>query len=244
MAFPDSDLPLIWEAAFGADPEAAPGTWTFTDLTSRQLDSVVNLKAGKRSGAATADPSAVAALFNNHEGDLTPLRAMSPFYPNIKLDTPFRCKLRRADDTFTRTVSNGWGTSTSGHAWTTSGGVAADYSTSGTQGTVEVTAGASDRITVVDIAGPHQDIRILATTNGTPTGASIDTGVVARYTDASNFYAGVANVSTAGGIITAKIVKNVAGSLSTVTSVSTGLSTSTSKHIRFRVIEDRLQLKI
>lgn len=243
MAFPDSDLPLQFEAAFGADPEASPGSWTFTSLTSRFLDSVVNLRVGKRAGSKTADPSAVAALFNNHDGDLTPMRALSTYWPNIKLDTPFRTKLRRADDTFTRTTSNGWGTSDSLHAWTTAGGAAADYSTSGSAGSVVVSAGASDRITVVDVAGRHQDVRILATTNGTPTGASIDTGVVARYTSASNFYAGMANVSTAG-IVTAKIVKCVAGSLSTVTSVSTGLSTATSKHIRFRVIEDRLQLKI
>jgi hypothetical protein len=243
MAFPDSDLPLIWEAAFGADPEASPGTWTFTDLSSRHLDSVVNLRTGRRAGSKTAEPSAVGALFNNHDGDLTPLRAMSAYHPNIKLDTPFRCNLRRADDTFTRTTSNGWGTSTSLHVWTTSGGAAADYSTSGTQGSVAVSATGSDRMTLVDLDGRHQDVRITATTNGTPSGGTVDTGVVARYADSSNYYIGAATVST-GGIVTATIAKRVAGSLSTVTSISTGLSTATSKKIRFRVIENRLQLKI
>lgn len=243
MAFPDSDLPLQFEAAFGADPEASPGTWTFTSLTSRHLDSVVNLRVGKRAGSKTADPSAVGALFNNHDGELTPLRALSSYWPNIKLDTPFRCTMRRADDTFTRSVSNGWGTSDSGHAWTTVGGVAADYSTSGTQGSVSVSATGSDRVTVVDLDGRHQDVRVTATTNATPSGGTIDTGVVARYTDSSNYYVGAATVST-GGVVTATIAKRVAGSLSTVTSVSTGLSTATSKKIRFRVTENRLQLKI
>jgi hypothetical protein len=243
MAFPDSDLPLRWEAAFGADPEASPGTWTFTDLTSRNLDSVVNLRVGRRAGSKTADPSSVGALFNNHDGDLTPLRAMSTYWPNIKLDTPFRCKLRRADDTFTRTVSNGWGTSDSLHVWTTSGGAAADYSTSGTQGSVAAGAVDSDRLTLVDLDGRHQDVRITATTNATPTGGAIETGVVARYSDASNYYVAGASVST-GGIVTAVIFKRVAGVRSAVTSVSTGLSTATSKRIRFRITENRLQLKV
>lgn len=243
MVFPDSDLPLQFEAAFGADPEASPGTWTWTSLTSRLLDSVVNLRNGRRAGSKTADPSAVAAMFNNHDGELTPLRALSSYWPNIKLDTPWRCTLRRADDTFTRTVSNGWGTSNSGHAWTTSGGAAADYSTSGTQGSVAVGAVDSDRLTLVDLDGPHQDVRITATTNATPTGGAIETGVAARYADASNYYAAGVSVST-GGTLTAIIFKRVAGVRSSVASAVTALSTATSKRIRFRVTENRLQLKV
>lgn len=43
-------------------------------------------------------------------------------------------------DTFTRTVSNGWGNATTGQAWTTTGGTAANYSVNGTQGVMAVTA--------------------------------------------------------------------------------------------------------
>lgn len=243
MGFPDTDLPLQFEAAFGADPDASPGSWSFTSLTSRHIDAVVNLKEGKRAGSKTADPSAVSAVFNNHDGELTPLRAMSSYWPNIKLDTPFRAKLRRADDTFTRTTANGLGTSDSGHTWSTSGGAASAYSTTGTEASIAVSATASDRIAVVDIDGPHQDVRVTVTTNATPVAGGIEVGVVARYTDASNFYAAVASVTT-GGTVIAWINKRVAGVMTAVTSVSTGLSTATNKLLRFRVVEDRLQLKI
>ena len=244
MAFPYTDLPLMFEAAFGADPEASPGSWTFTSLTSRHLDSVTTLKEGHRAGSKTADPSAVAALFDNDDGELTPLRALSTHYPNIKLDTPFRTKLRRADDTFTRTTSNGFGTSDTGHAWSTAGGAASAYSTTGTEASIAVSATNSDRIAVVDIDGPHQDVRVTITANATPVGGSIEAGVVARYTDASNFYAAVANISQTTGIIQLKIVKALAGVLSTVTSMFPGLVTGTNKLMRFKVAEDRLQAKI
>lgn len=242
--FPDVDLPLQFEAAFGADPEASPGTWAFTSLTSRLLDDPVRIQAARvGEGTRTAQPSSCTVAFDNDDAELTPLRALSTLYPNIKLDTPFRAKLRRADDAFTRTVSNGWGTSTSGHAWTVVGGAASDYSTSGTQGSVAVGATTSDRITVVDLDGPHQDARITATTNGTPAGGSIETGIVARYTDANNHYIGVARIATSGAI-TAVIAKRVTGTLADIATASTGLSTGTNKRVRFQVIGDRLRLKI
>jgi hypothetical protein len=39
-------------------------------------------------------------------------------------------------DTFTRSVSNGWGSATSGQLWTASGGAASDFNVNGTTGTV------------------------------------------------------------------------------------------------------------
>jgi hypothetical protein len=244
LSFPDVDLPVIVKAAFGADPAGSPGTWDFEDLTARLLDTPAIVDTvSRRVSSSVCDASSTSLSLDNDDGELTPLRALSSKFPYVVRDVPVKFQLRRADDTFTRTTSNGWGVSDSGHTWTSSGGSAADYSTTGSQGSVAVGATTSDRITVVDIGGQHQDVRITATTNSTPTGATIDTGVVARYADASNFYIAGARVST-GGTVTAFIAKRVAGVLSDIETAATGLSTATSKQIRFRVHENRLQLKV
>lgn len=90
-------------------------------------------------------------------------------------------------DTFTRTTSSGWGTATSGQAWTTSGGSASDYSTSGTRGvhavsTVSVTRESRVALGVadVDITLTHTGVNVAAA------GGNIEQGLVARYVDASN----------------------------------------------------------
>jgi hypothetical protein len=44
-----------------------------------------------------------------------------------------RSETNQASDTFTRSVSNGWGTSSSGHVWTSTG-TAANFSISSTFG--------------------------------------------------------------------------------------------------------------
>lgn len=244
MVFPTTDLPVIIEAAFGADPSASPGTWSFTSLTSRLIkDNPIRHTVTRRPGAAMADASQCSLSLNNDDGELTPLRAMSTKWPNVKRDVPGRARLRRADDTFTRTTSNGWGTSDSGHAWANVGGANSDYSTTGTQGSVAISATAADRITVVDIDGAHQDIVITCTTNGTPANGSIETGAVARYADSSNYYIGAARIATDGSI-TAYVGKKAGGTITSIATAATGLTTSTSKKIRFRVLLDRIQLKV
>lgn len=53
------------------------------------------------------------------------------------------------NDDFTRTSASGWGTATSGQTWTTTGGVATDYTVNGSSGVVSVTAAGSSRITSI-----------------------------------------------------------------------------------------------
>lgn len=148
------------------------------------------------------------------------------------------------NDTFTRVTANGWGVADTGQAWTTNGGVAADFSTNGTVGVISVTATASDRFVTLDMGTLDQDISVVLDTNTTPTGAGTQYGLTGRWTDASNHYIGYASVAITTGAITAVLAKRVAGTLTVLSSVATGLTIAADATVRLRLCGNRIQLKI
>lgn len=92
-----------------------------------------------------------------------------------------------ASDTFTRVEASTWGIATSGQAWVTTGGVAANFSVNGTQGlqahtTLNVTRNSE---LVLDAS----DLNVLVTNgiSAAPTGGIATVTVVFRYIDANNF---------------------------------------------------------
>ncbi|NUP16572.1 MAG: hypothetical protein HOZ81_10785 [Streptomyces sp.] len=92
-------------------------------------------------------------------------------------------------DTFTRTTSNGWGTASSGQAWTTSGGTASEYSTNGTLGLHSVGSVNVSRYTVVTSPSADVDLRVDVATSALAAGGPQYLHLVARWTDANNLYA-------------------------------------------------------
>lgn len=73
---------------------------------------------------------------NNRDGKYSPRNLVSPLYGKIGLNTPLRIITDVADtsnveDDFSTDGTNGWPVADSGHVWTPSGGVAADYLTTG-----------------------------------------------------------------------------------------------------------------
>lgn len=92
-------------------------------------------------------------------------------------------------DTFTRTVSNGWGTPDTGPATTTSGGSASDYSTSGTQGIISLGTLNTERIVFYPVSFRDVDIQIstLVASANVLTAGNYTFSIYLRYVDASNF---------------------------------------------------------
>jgi hypothetical protein len=116
-----------------------------------------------------------------------------------------------ARDLFTRVVAGGWGNATTGQAWTVTGGVAGDYSVTGTVGQVITNSINVARLTHYDTLSVDHDTTIQwISPASTPTGASWSVGVVGRYTDASNYYLGHMLVAP-GGVVTATVSKRVLG---------------------------------
>jgi hypothetical protein len=114
-----------------------------------------------------------------------------------------------AYDRYTRSVANGWGTSTSGLATTTSGGAASVYSTNGTQGVIAVEALNALRIVLYPVSLFQFNIRARLI-GFTPTGGNPEIHIFGRYVDSANFVRAVLYRQAAGGM-TARLSQVVAG---------------------------------
>jgi hypothetical protein len=148
-------------------------------------------------------------------------------------------------DTATRSVSNGRGTCDTGHAWTTTGGSASDYSVTGTKlqdsvGTVNV----SRYGTILSGLGDF-DITIEFATNALAAGASQLAHALGRFVDTSNYYMARADLTTTAAI-TFSIQKRVAGVETSLKSVASGLThiANTTYSIRFQGIGTTLRAKV
>jgi hypothetical protein len=126
-----------------------------------------------------------------------------------------------ASDTFGRTVSNSWGTATSGQSWSQSGGSASDYSVGSGAGTQSHAAVNTLHYNTMEIGST--DFDLVSDTSwaiATPTGAAVGHWVLGRLTDTSNYYAARLFVTTSG-TVTLDVSKRVTGTLSIVGSAIT-----------------------
>jgi hypothetical protein len=140
-----------------------------------------------------------------------------------------------AADTFTRTVSNGWGTDDTGQPWTTSG-TASDYSVAAGVGVQSNGSVNVMRSATLDIGSPDFDFTTdLQLSISLASGAVADAWICGRYTDANNYYVARADLST-GGTMSLLLAKRVGGALTTlVSNVTVDANTSSTWwRIRFQ----------
>ncbi|MFF3622327.1 hypothetical protein [Streptomyces sp. NPDC002467] len=107
-----------------------------------------------------------------------------------------------ATDTYTRTVSNGWGSTTSGLAWATANGSASDRSVASGRGVVTLAASPTVlRFQVLPDSVGDCEIRAALSVSATATGASLTSSVVMRYTSPTDYYRLRLQFTTAGTIV-------------------------------------------
>ncbi len=95
----------------------------------------------------------------------------------------------RASDSFTRTVSNSWGTATSGQVWTEVNGNASDRAVNGTQGSVTLAATATDvRFQLLVPTMTDTTVRCWMAVGQVSTGNHILPGIILRYQNTGSFY--------------------------------------------------------
>lgn len=112
-------------------------------------------------------------------------------------------------DFYTRSVSNGWGTSTSGLVTTTSGGAASVYSVNGTQGVIAAEALNALRLVLYPVS--LVNFRVRGRSIGfTPTGGNPEIHYFARYVNSTNFVRAVLYRQSTGGM-TVRISQVLAG---------------------------------
>ncbi|MER7002202.1 hypothetical protein ABT297_04025 [Dactylosporangium sp. NPDC000555] len=69
MAWPASPMIIKMEAAFGQNPDAAPGSWTWTDITADvRVEDGVTVSRGRANETDTADPARISFALNNFAG--------------------------------------------------------------------------------------------------------------------------------------------------------------------------------
>lgn len=122
-------------------------------------------------------------------------------------------------DTFSRSVTGGWGSADTGQAYSVVG-TASDYEVINGQGAhIQVTGVGSHRTALDSVVLTDVDLQTSYSINQTPVGGSITLGFTARSTDSNNQYTFGARANT-NGTITAIIERIVAGVFATVASAT------------------------
>jgi hypothetical protein len=102
------------------------GDWH--DITSYRRESAdIQISHGRRDEISQPIPSACSMTLDARDGSLAPDNPLGAYYGDLDRNNPLRVTNPVVTDAFARTVSNGWGTSTTLDAWTVDG-TAANYS--------------------------------------------------------------------------------------------------------------------
>lgn len=85
-------LNVTVEMAFGADPASSPASWTWTDVT-KHVKKGINVRRGRSDAASSLEPSQCSFTLKNPLGWFTPHFPTSPYYPNVRHNTPVRVRV-------------------------------------------------------------------------------------------------------------------------------------------------------
>ncbi len=223
------------------------GTWN--DITATNdvyTRDPIEITRGRPDQVSRIPPSTLSLSIENRDGKYSPRNPTSPLYGLIGRNTPIRVGIGKStvlSDAFTRSVTDGWGTSTSGHVYTLQG-TAGDFDVNGTQGTIQPSTTGTDRFAHVDSGWTDANIIGDFSLNTLPASGIVYFGLTARYTDANNHYVGMVQVATTGAV-TLRLRSRIAGVTTDVTQ-ATGLTLSTGvKHrIRFECYGSFLRVKV
>lgn len=188
MAWPLTPRDLVTEVYVN-------GGWV--DISTDVLErAAVTISRGRRDEASRPEPCNVALHLSNGSGDYSPRNPVGSYFGSFGLNTPMRLALRQAVDTFSRTVSNGWGSNDTGQAWTTGAGAggtvaASDWDVSPGAGRHSVPAAAAYRLSYL-AAASHRDVDVAVTVTlpfTDVTGGDLEpANIVLRGQSASDYY--------------------------------------------------------
>jgi len=149
-------------------------------------------------------------------------------------------------DTFTRSVSSGWGSPDVGSAWSTSGGSASDYAVNGSAGVHTLSTTDVTRRTSVTAAGPDFDLYCDITTSALATGDSLYGAVTARMLDSGNMYMARLEFTTSNTIVLVlrRLLADVSTDLGTYTLPGVTHVAGTYMRVRFQGVGSRLRAKV
>lgn len=162
----------------------------------------------------------------------------------VRIDADSLC-VTGVIDTFTRSVTGGWGSTDTGQAWTVTG-TASEYGVTAGVGRQTNTTEAAFRGSVLNISSTNCDYTVSVATDKVAAGNVQIVELAGRYTDTSNLYAARIQFATTG-VVTIDLRKRVAGVETVVTTaVTTALThgAGTSFRIRFSVQDTTIKARI
>lgn len=150
-------------------------------------------------------------------------------------------------DTFTRVLTDSWGVTDTGQAYTLSGGtVPGDYDVTGTMGTHTMGSVNTRRHSFLTSTQTDQNIYVDASLPvANATGAGITQWLLGRLTDVNNWYTARLELGTTG-TVTLTLAKRVAGVVTDLTSavtVGTGHAANDLWRIRLNIVGSQIQAK-
>jgi hypothetical protein len=104
-----------------------------------------------------------------------------------------------ATDTFTRTVTRGWGSANTGGAWTV-GGSPGDFSVNGSTGRITLSAGATRMAHMLSVSAATTDILVTVATDKRPTGGNVFYYVLGRRTATNTEYRAKVRIAANGTV--------------------------------------------
>ena len=149
-----------------------------------------------------------------------------------------------ANDTFNRTVTDGWGEMDSGDDWVNSGGAAGDYDVTSGYGSHTLTSDDVARVSTISLPGDDFDLYVDVTTSAAATGDTIKGGLAARVTDADNLYI-MSFWFRTDGLLGINLAKRVGGTETPLLFVERELGYTAGSYfrLRFQGVGGRLKAK-
>lgn len=173
---------------------------TWTDITTDLLyENGIQTTRGRQNESPSLTAADCSFTLKNFTGKYSARNPMGAYYGTLGANTPFRLSLMLAQDTFTRTVANGWGSTDDGWAWTTTGGAASDFAVGGSAATMAHTARGTPHYASLQ-ALPAGDVDLTYTVScnvATVTGGSLYAAARLR-SDGTHFYQLVMVLPTVG----------------------------------------------
>jgi len=139
-------------------------------------------------------------------------------------------------DNFTRSVTGGWGTASSGGAWSHVGdGVNGNFSVTSFAGRINIAAASTEPGQVQPYTMTDVDITVDVSTSVVATGDILRVGAIGRYIDDNNHYLANVHFNT-DSTVSVGLYSRVSGTAHTLAVATTGLTYTAGVFVRLRFV--------
>lgn len=211
------DVALDASGSSDSDGTIASYAWDFGDGTPAGQGATAT-----HTYAAAGDYTVKLTVTDNAGATATTTKTVTLTKPVTPVDPPVEpVQTFLAEDAFSRTVTDGWGSADVGGRWSLSG-TASQFAVAGGAGTIAVAPGTGPAVMLRGISGTDNEVATSFSGDAAVTGGGLFTTVIARG-DVSNGY-GARVVTTANGAMRLYATRNVAGVGTDTDSADTGLT--------------------